>query len=303
MNSAGDEASCCAPSRRSDAPSEPATSGAKAATAATGPTRALDFVDLPGGSFTMGESGPMAYPSDNEGPREATVAPFSISATAVTNAQFAAFIEATGYVSESERFGWSFVFAGLLPDEFEDTAGVAAAPWWRQVFGAQWNRPEGPHSSIDDRLDHPVVQVSWNDAQSYARWANARLPTEAEWEFAARAGSTSTFPWGDDLEPGGRHMMNVFQGDFPAHNTADDGWLGTCPVREFEPNAFGLFNMTGNVWEWTQDQWTWGSSDNLVLKGGSYLCHASYCRRYRPAARMASTPDSGTGNIGFRLAR
>jgi formylglycine-generating enzyme len=245
----------------------------------------------------------MAYPADAEEPRPKMVAPFAIATTSVTNALFAAFVDATGYVTEAERFGWSFVFAGLLPDDFENTAGVVAAPWWRQVFGARWNHPEGRHSTIDHRPDHPVVQVTWNDAQSYARWVNARLPSEAEWEYAARAGATTTFPWGDDLEPGGKHMMNVFQGDFPAKNTGADGWLGTCPVTAYEPNAFGLYNMVGNVWEWTSDAFSPATPGRPVLKGGSYLCHASYCRRYRPAARMASTADSSTGNIGFRIAR
>jgi formylglycine-generating enzyme required for sulfatase activity len=253
----------------------------------------------------MGEAGPWAYPGDGEEPRTAAVAPFAIAATTVSNDEFAAFVAATGYVTEAERFGWSFVFGGLLPDDFPDTRGVAAAPWWRQVYGASWRHPEGPQSAVADRGDHPVVQVSFHDAAAYAAWVGARLPTEAEWEFAARAGSTATFPWGDELEPGGEHRMNVFQGDFPADNSAADGWVGTCPVDAFPPNAYGLYNVTGNVWEWTSDRFATGAAgaDSLVLKGGSYLCHASYCRRYRPAARMANTPDSSAGNIGFRLAR
>ncbi len=304
---------CCAPTRGGAA--APGPTGTAHESTAEGPPRqgtglsgsdrsssTDDWIELAGGTFTMGEGGPMAYPADGEDPREATVPPFAIAATAVTNAAFREFVNATAYVSEAERFGWSFVFAGLLPDDFEETRGVAAAPWWRQVYGARWDRPEGPHSTIEDRLDHPVIQVTWNDAQSFAQWSGARLPTEAEWEFAARAGSTTTFPWGSELEPGGRHMMNVFQGTFPGNNTAVDGWAGTCPVRAFEPNGFGLWNMIGNVWEWTADPFT-RQGDDLVLKGGSYLCHESYCRRYRPAARMSSTPDSSTGNIGFRLAR
>jgi formylglycine-generating enzyme len=311
--SATEPGACCAPTRPGTTAPEPAKLPHESdandqpghRTGRPSVNRSLsgdEWVELAGGSFTMGEGGPMAYPADGENPRPATVSPFAIAATAVSNAAFRAFVDATGYVTEAERFGWSFVFAGLLPDDFEETRGVAAAPWWRQVFGARWDRPEGPHSTIENRLDHPVVQVTWNDAESYARWIHARLPTEAEWEFAARAGSTTTFPWGDELEPAGLHMMNVFQGTFPGNNTAADGWAGTCPVRSFEPNGFGLWNMIGNVWEWTADPFSRPGED-LVLKGGSYLCHESYCRRYRPAARMSSTPDSSTGNIGFRVAR
>ncbi len=262
---------------------------------------------IPEGSFRMGEGGRMAYPGDGEGPVDASVAGFSIEATAVTNDRFAAFVEATGHVTDAGRFGWSFVFGGLLPDDFPPTRGVAAAPWWRQVEGADWRYPEGPGSDLDGRGDHPVVHVSWNDAVAYATWCGRRLPSEAEWEYAARAGSAETFPWGTELEPGGTHRMNVFQGRFPNHNTAADGWAGTCPVNAFEPNAYGLANMLGNVWEWTGD---WFDADRRspstgvarLLKGGSYLCHASYCRRYRPAARMGSTPDSSAGNVGFRCA-
>jgi formylglycine-generating enzyme required for sulfatase activity len=265
---------------------------------------------IPGGSFIMGNGGPLGYPADGEIPRTVEVGAFELRTTAVTNAEFAAFVEATGHVTDAQRFGWSFVFGGLLPDDFPDTRGVAAAPWWRQVYGATWRHPEGPQSDIADRLDHPVVHVSWDDAASYARWVGARLPTEAEWEYAALAGAATTFPWGDDLEPGGRHVMNVFQGRFPGENTGDDGWLATCPVGHFEPNAFGLFNMIGNVWEWTADRFRTdvlgppGPDDGArTMKGGSYLCHASYCRRYRPAARMGSSTDSSSGNVGFRLAR
>ena len=157
-------------------------------------------------------------------------------------------------MTEAERFGWSFVFAGLLPDDFPPTEAVAAAPWWRKVEGADWRHPEGPHSGLDERLDHPVVHVSWNDAAAYCAWAGKRLPTEAEWERAARGGlEGGVFPWGDELEPGGEHRMNVWQGDFPARNTLADGFLGTAPVDAFEPNGLGLFNATGNVWEWTAD--------------------------------------------------
>jgi sulfatase modifying factor 1 len=218
--------------------------------------------------------------------------PVQIAPHAVTNAEFSLFVDATGYVTQAERFGWSFVFGGLLPDDFPATAGIARAPWWRQVCGAAWYQPEGDGSSIEGRLDHPVVHVSLIDALEYCRWRGVRLPTEAEWELAARGGrKDSTYPWGDELEPDGEHRMNVWQGDFPASNTVADGYYGTAPVNAYEPNGYGLFNMTGNVWEWTADG---------AQKGGSYLCHASYCRGYRIAARQMPSAESSAGNAGFR---
>ncbi len=163
-------------------------------------------------------------------------------------------MEDTGWRTEAESYGWSFVFGGLLPDDFPPTRGVQAAPWWRQVEGADWRRPEGPGSDTAGRSDHPVVHVSWNDAQAFCAWSGTRLPTEAEWEVAARGGlEGQAFPWGDQLEPGGVHRMNTFQGEFPGGNTGDDGYLGTAPVDAFEPNGYGLYNMTGNVWEWCHD--------------------------------------------------
>ncbi len=305
---------CCVPGR------EPGGSDRRASLPELSTDKALlttPMIAVPGGRFLMGATGPVAYDADGEGPvHPIELTPYRISATCVTNDDFAAFVAATGYVSEAERYGWSFVFAGLLPDDFEPTRAAVQTPWWRQVYSADWRHPEGPHSDIAQRGHHPVVHVAWSDAIAYCRWAGARLPTEAEWERAARGGLVgAVFPWGDELEPGGRHMMNVFQGTFPSHDTGDDGWIGTAPVDAYKPNAFGAYNMTGNVWEWCADWYapryyhdsprhdppgpTSGMS--RVMRGGSYLCHASYCRRYRVAARSANTPDSSAGNVGFRV--
>jgi sulfatase modifying factor 1 len=277
------------------------------------------LVELAGGPFTMGTNGRYGYPADGEGPaHEVVLSPFSISRHSVTNREFAAFVTATGHRTDAERIGWSFVFGGLLPDDFPDTRAVAAAPWWRQVEGADWAHPEGPQSSWKDRPDHPALHASWNDAQAFCAWSGTRLPTEAEWEHAARGGLAGhRFPWGDELVPGGEHMMNVFQGTFPGGNTCEDGFAGTAPVESFPPNGYGLYEMTGNVWEWTADWFDPGyyarsprqdprgpeRGELRVMRGGSYLCHASYCNRYRVDARSANGQDASTGNLGFRVAR
>lgn len=307
---------CCAPRRLADA----ATSGAAPVSPIQCVASATDgLIRLPGGAFLMGARDGDGFAADGEGPvRQVTLSPFWIDPLAVTNERFTAFVAATGHVTEAERFGWSFVFVGLLPDDFPDTRAVAAAPWWRQVYGADWRHPEGPDSSITDRLDHPVVHVGWHDAQAYCAWAGRRLPTEAEWEYAARGGlEGKVYAWGDDLTPDGEHRCNIWQGTFPTHNTLADGYLGTAPADAFPPNDFGLYNVSGNTWEWCAD---WFSSTvhrltrrrdpqgpvtgtNRVIRGGSYLCHASYCNRYRVAARTAVTPDSTTGHMGFRCAR
>ncbi|MET0788704.1 MAG: formylglycine-generating enzyme family protein [Cellulomonas sp.] len=311
---------CCAPGAPHD--STPATVSLGVPTlsrdvaAAARASILASMVDVPGGVFAMGHDGSDGYPSDGEGPAHVVdVRPFRMMRTTVTNAQFASFVDATGYRTEAEAYGWSFVFAGLLPDDFPPTRGVAATPWWRQVEGADWRHPEGPHSDVRERDEHPVVHVSWSDASAFAAWAGVRLPTEAEWERAARGGREGAhYPWGHEREPGGEHLMNVWQGDFPSRNTLDDGYLGTAPAEAFPPNGFGLHTMTGNVWEWCQDWFavdTYRSSaasnptgpstgESRVMRGGSYLCHESYCFRYRVDSRSSSSPDSSAGNVGFR---
>ncbi|AXK33953.1 formylglycine-generating enzyme family protein [Streptomyces armeniacus] len=296
---------CCAPARASGDGADAGAAAPEPAPVRTGdgagdaPYRS--WQELEGGTFLMGsETSP--YPADGEGPvREVRLDPFGIAATAVTNDEFAAFAEATGHRTDAERFGWSFVFGGFLPDDFPPTRGAVQAPWWRQVFEADWRRPEGPDSSVADRGDHPVVHVSYDDALAYCAWAGVRLPGEAEWEYAARGGlDGKPYPWGDERDPDGEYRMNIWRGSFPDRNTAADGYAGTCPADAFPPNAYGLFNMTGNVWEWCADAFGTGTR---VLRGGSHLCHESYCLRYRTSARMGNTPDSSSGNTGFRVAR
>ena len=298
---------------------------------------------VPGGEFLMGTDDREGYPSDGEGPiRRVLLDPFFIDACAVTNAQFAQFVKAANYKTEAETFGWSFVFHSLVPPKAAATVNKAVleAPWWWPITGACWRRPEGPGTSVVKRPNHPVVHVSWNDAAAYCQWAGKRLPTEAEWEYAARGGLVQKrYPWGDELTPDGKHHSNIWQGRFPEHNTAEDGHVAAAPARSFPPNGYGLYNMTGNVWEWCAD---WFSPSPLPrhspeggkpgrrqavksglpdqpgavenpkgpssgasrsMRGGSYLCHSSYCNRYRVAARSSNTPDSSTGNLGFRCVR
>nr|WP_145742633.1 formylglycine-generating enzyme family protein [Saccharopolyspora dendranthemae] len=262
------------------------------------------MVVLPGGAFRMGTEDPDGFPDDAEGPiREVRVGGFAIDPHAVSNARFAEFVADTGYVTESERFGWSYVFAKFLPGHLrKESPRPEQAPWWCGVSGAWWRCPEGPGSELDGRWDHPVVQVSWHDAAAYCKWAGKRLPSEVEWEYAARGGlDQARYPWGDELTPGGEHRCNIWQGQFPVRNTAEDGHVGTAPVEAFAPNGFGLHNVSGNVWEWCADRFT-GASENRAMRGGSYLCHDSYCNRYRVAARTSNTPDSASGNLGFRCA-
>lgn len=309
-------AGCCAPSaddagaRRVD----PDTEDARAVPADT-----RGMVTVPGGTFRMGYEGDLANPGDGEGPvREVTVSPFLMDATTVTNRQFARFVKETGHVTTAEREGWSFVFRALVPREVAATVEqyVSAAPWWWRVDGATWRHPYGPGTDAATLTNHPVVHVSHDDARAYARWAGKRLPTEAEWEYAARGGlDGAVYPWGDELLPTARWRCNIWQGEFPVVNTLDDGHLGTAPVKTYAPNGHGLYEVVGNVWEWTADRWTTehpagpltdptgpSEGDERVRRGGSHLCHDSYCNRYRVAARDHSHPADTTSNVGFRCA-
>jgi len=316
-----EKSSCCSPYAARDAQAGKLIAGDAGAGVPAAVTLIEDMVSLPGGTFLMGTDYPRGFPMDGEGPvRPVTVSPFEIDRSPVTNAEFAAFVDATGYRTEAEAFGWSFVFWAHIPAErfeelVEDT--VAAAQWWCKVPGAFWRQPEGPGSDVGSRGRYPVVHVSWNDAQAYAAWASKSLPTEAQWEYAARGGlEQKLYPWGDELTPGGEHRCNVWQGRFPVEDTGEDGFAGSCPVDSFPPNGFGLYSVTGNVWEWcadwfhnsfraelAQDPTGPASGQSKVMKGGSFLCHASYCNRYRVAARTSNTPDSSASNIGFRCAR
>jgi formylglycine-generating enzyme required for sulfatase activity len=277
------------------------------------------MVRVLGGEFLMGADDAEGFTADGEGPvRTVHVSAFHIDAHAVSNEKFAEFVHATGHVTEAERIGWSYVFAGLLPAALR--RGVprpARTPWWCGVTGARWDHPEGPGSTLDGRENHPVVHISWNDAAAYCAWAGKRLPTEAEWEYAARGGlEQKRYPWGDELDPSGEYRCNIWRGTFPTKNTAADGYRATAPVDAFEPNGYGLYNTSGNVWEWCADWWTVdhptgpaidpkgpATGQEKVIRGGSYLCHKSYCNRYRVAARTANTPDGASGHTGFRCAR
>ena len=311
-----------------------AAPGAPRSAAARRASRQL--LHLPGGRFLMGSDDPAGFPADGEGPvRPVELGAFRIAPTAVSNAEFASFVKESGYVTDAERYGFSYVFGGFLPAGLRaDSPTVPGTPWWHAVPGAAWRRPRGPGSDFGTRQNHPVVHVSWNDALEYCAWAGTRLPTEAEWEYAARGGlEQRRYPWGDELAPDGREMLNIWQGSFPTSHTGRHH--GTAPVRSYRPNGFGLYNTVGNVWEWCADRF--GTDHHptpapvtalparqpegraaaasappadpdgpgtgaRVMRGGSHLCHDSYCNRYRVGARSSNTPDSSTGNIGFRVA-
>jgi sulfatase modifying factor 1 len=285
-----------------------------------------ELLDLPAGSFRMGSTD--FYPE--EAPvHSVTVAAFSIERHPVTNAQFAEFVSDTGHVTVAERPLDPADFPGVPPADlvpgalvFQPTDGPVDLrnwrQWWTWAPGASWRHPFGPESSIEDRLDHPVVQVAYPDAAAYATWAGRRLPSEAQWEYAARAGAQTAYAWGDEAAPDGQLMANTWQGRFPYRNDGALGWAGTSPVGTFPPNGFGLVDMIGNVWEWTTTPYTprhrtdqptccppppppsGDPAINQALKGGSHLCAPEYCHRYRPAARSSQSQDSATTHIGFR---
>ncbi|HEX4168758.1 MAG TPA: formylglycine-generating enzyme family protein [Bryobacteraceae bacterium] len=298
-------------SRRNSRERERANGGSKAG-----------MVLLSGGRFLMGTEVAEGFPADGEGPiHEVLLDEFYMDRCPVTNARFAEFTRATSYKTDAERYEWSFVFQGHVAPEHRpqltaDT--VLQAPWWLRVRRANWRHPEGPDSSITDRESYPVTHVSWRDAAAFAKWDGKRLPTEAEWEFAARGGlEQKLYPWGDELTPNGRHLCNIWQGEFPDLDLAEDGFSAPAPADSFPPNGYGLYTITGNAWEWCSD---WfhpayhglatranptgpGEGQSKVIKGGSYLCHKSYCNRYRVAARTSNTPDSSTTNMSFRCVR
>jgi formylglycine-generating enzyme len=303
------------------------------------------MVWIPGGTFLMGTNEKASFP--NERPAHyVQVQSFWMDEHDVTNTEFSRFVELTGYVTTAEhKVVWEDLKKELAPGTpkpddsdlapgalvFTPTSGPVPlndlSVWWRWVHGADWRHPEGPASSIQGRENHPVVQVSWNDAVAYAQWADKRLPTEAEWEFAARGGLASKrYVWGDDFKPGGKYMANTWQGIFPIRDSGEDGFVGTSPVASFPANGYGLYDMAGNVWQWCNDWYRVDShieaasknfcrdprgpaesydpadpySPKRVVKGGSFLCNPDYCESYRPSARRGTPPDTGSSHTGFR---
>lgn len=278
------------------------------------PAEFRDCVPVAGGLAFVGTNAP-DLAIDGEGPlRRKKVKTLYWERGTVTVSAFARFVKATGYKTEAEVFGWSFVFFQHLPEGADKTLGVDGLEWWRRVEGAYWLWPSGPQGE-EAQADHPATHVSWHDAKAYAKWAGGRLPTEAEWEHAARGGLEDVrFPWGSAL-PNDTDFFpcNIWQGNFPHQNTGGDGYIGTAPAISFEPNNVGLYNMVGNVWEWNADAFRVRSlkrtardpnaaaKGNKLIKGGSFMCHVSYCFRYRIAARTSNTPDSSSSHTGFRV--
>jgi formylglycine-generating enzyme len=298
------------------------------------------MVFIAGGTFRMGSD--RHYPEEAPEHR-ASVSRFWIDRTPVTNAEFRRFVDATGYITFAEIKPDAEDYPGALPHMLRAGSLVFSAPehpvdlrdwsqWWTFKFGANWRHPYGPRSSISGLDTHPVVHIAYRDAEAYAKWAGKALPTEAEWEFAARGGrDAAEYAWGDEFTPAGRHMANTWQGIFPRQNLAEDGYRRTSPVTAFPANGYGIYDMIGNVWEWTSDWWSTrhaadaakpccipnnprGGAETAsydpcqpaikiprkVLKGGSHLCAPNYCRRYRPAARHAEPIDTSTSHVGFR---
>lgn len=299
--------SCCGPSRSGKA-------SAAAQIDARREARPQNCIEVPGGLGLIGTQTPQIL-ADGEGPmKRKKLRALLWEPGAVTVAQFRAFVEATGFVTEADQFGWTFVFHLQVPEGQPPTAAVPGLDWWRRIDGANWERPLGPFGPIAEP-DHPVTQVSWNDAVAYCKWAGGRLPSEGEWEHAARGGlGDARFPWGDK-EPNDHDFFpcNIWQGQFPHVNSCKDGYSGTAPAISFEPNGYGLYNMVGNVWQWTCNPYKVRSlkktaryqnanhGGHKITKGGSFLCHKSYCYRYRIAARTGNSPESATTHMGFRI--
>ena len=307
------------------------------------------MVWIPAGEFKMGTDAPDSQPNERPAHR-VKLSGFWMDETLVTNAQFRQFVDATHYVTVAERpVDWEKMKKELPPGSAKppdvmlvpgalvysppdhDVSLDDLAQWWRWVPGAEWKHPEGPGSTIEGKEKFPVVQVCWDDAEAYAKWAGKRLPTEAEWEYAAWGGATANtrFWWGDELHPNGKFMANVYTGKFPVRDTAEDGYAGRSPVKAFPANHYGLYDMAGNVWQWTADWYrvdlhagmaqtccslnpagpanTFDPTDpyspRRVIKGGSYLCNVSYCESYRPTARRGTPTDTGSEHVGFRCVK
>lgn len=308
---------CCRPERSGG--ETPASLSSAPATRTAATVGNIDWAQIPGGTFLMGVDSAEGFAEDGEGPaRDVLMDGFRMSRTVITNAQFRTFVRSTSYITEAEQAGWSFVFYLQVNRDRRKAARQVSrdVPWWLPLEGACWQRPQGPGSDIDGQLDHPVVHVTWNDASAYCAWAGVRLPSEAEWEYAARGGlHGQRYPWGNELAPEGAGQCHIWRGEFPSKPAAG-WWPGTIRADDLDPNGYGLYNMVGNVWEWCADwfdpRYHLFTPDRNPLqerytgrrsqRGGSFLCHASYCNRYRVAARSANTPDTSTSNCGFRVA-
>lgn len=283
------------------------------------------MIFIPEGRYSIGTNDNFGFAEDLEKPKiDLYHSAFFIDQTTVTNEEFEKFCSDTNYVTDAEKYGWSFVFHYFVDDDNKKKSNsIKSMPWWYAVYGADWRHPEGPGSTIEERMDHPVVHVSRNDAIAYCKWSEKRLPTEAEWEIAARGGTQfEHYPWGEDLLVNGEYQCNIWQGQFPEKNNLNDGYANTAPVKTYKPNGFGCYQMIGNVWEWclnpakiplfSFEKYSneyfyavyWQPDDHLyATKGGSFLCHASYCKRYRITARNSNTGNSSSNNIGFRCVK